>query len=54
MAFSAIASENGDAAVEMYASSAWINASIPHAAATLDGAVVRSSASRIAYAGRIS
>ena len=48
MAFSAMASENGDAAVETYASSAWINASIPHAAATEAGADVRSSGSSIA------
>ena len=51
IAFSAMASENGEAAVEIYASSAWINASIPQAAATLAGAVVIRSASRIAYAG---
>ena len=54
IAFSASASENGEAAVDTYASSAWINASIPQAAATLAGAVVMSSASRIAYFGNIS
>ncbi len=54
IAFSASASENGDAAVDTYASSAWINASIPQAAATLAGAVVMSSASSIAYFGNIS
>mgnify|MGYP000526788647 CR=1 FL=1 len=54
IAFSASASENGEAAVDTYASSAWINASIPHAAATLAGAVVMSSASSIAYFGNIS
>ena len=53
-AFSASASENGEAAVDTYASSAWINASIPQAAATLAGAVVMSSASSIAYFGNIS
>ena len=54
IAFSAIASENGEAFVERYASIAWISASTPQAAAMEAGAVMISSGSRTAYFGRIS
>ena len=50
-AFSANISENGDAASEIYASSACTMASMPHAAAVLCGTVLISSGSKIAYVG---
>ena len=48
IAFSAIASENGEAPSDVYASHAWISASTPHAAATDAGEVITSSGSRSA------
>ena len=50
-AFSAMASENGEAAREIYASMACTMASMPQAAAMPMGAVVRKSGSRMAAFG---
>ena len=54
IAFSAIASVNGDAKLDTYASNAWISASTPQEAAIDAGAVIISCGSRTAYFGNIS